>query len=140
MKAATKSSTPSSTDGAVGRCKEPANNRERFQPTKPDKKKGGKPDTMSGADGIFSNSTIQNCIRSEDEDSDDECCNKDEALENNKKGGKKKAKLLSDIYNTTKDLSKHFIAKIESDISAFTTDMKDEGGDLAPIINLKQAL
>ena len=39
MKAATKSSTPSSTDGAVGRCKEPANNRERVQPTKSNKRK-----------------------------------------------------------------------------------------------------
>ena len=48
--------------------------------------------------------------------------------------------MLSDIYNTTEDSSKHFIAEVESDISAFTTDMKDEGGDLASIINLKQAL
>ena len=85
MKAATKSPTPSLTDGAVGRHKEPANNREQIQATKQDKKKGGKPDI----------------IRSEDEDSDDECCNKDEALANNKKGGKKKVKLLSDIYNTS---------------------------------------
>ena len=58
--------------------------------TKQDKKKGGKP----------------NIIRSEDEDSDDERCNKDEALENNKKAGKKNVKLLSDIYNTTEGLSK----------------------------------
>ena len=101
---------------------------------------GGKPDTISGANGIFSNSTIQNYIILEDEDSDDEHCNKDEALENNKKGGKKKVKLLSDIYNTIEDLSKHFIAEVEFDISTFTTNMKDEGGDLAPIINLKQAL
>ena len=85
MKAATKSPTPSLTDGAVGRHKEPANNREQIQATKQDKKKGGKPDI----------------IKSEDEDSDDECCNKDEALANNKKGGKKKVKLLSDIYNTS---------------------------------------
>ena len=140
MKAATKSSTPSSTDGATGTSKEPENNKERVQPTKPNKKKGGKPDTISGAEGIFSNSTIQNCIRSEDEDSDDERCNKDEALENNKKGGKKKVKLLSDIYNTIKELSNHFIVEIESDILTFIADMKDEGGDLAPIINLKQAL
>ena len=61
-------------------------------------------------------------------------------LENNKKGGKKKVKLLSDIYNTIEDLSKHFIVEVESDISAFIVDMKDKGGDLAPIINLKQAL
>ena len=83
MKGTTKSSTSSSTDGAAGISKEPANNRERVQPTKPDKKKGGQPDIISGADGIFSNSTIQNCIRSEDEDSDDERCNKDKVLANN---------------------------------------------------------
>ena len=126
--------------GLFGTSKDPTNNRERVQPTKPHKKKGGKPDTISGVDGLFSNSTIQNCMRSENKDSDDECCNKDETLENNKKRGKKKVKLLSDIYNTIEDLSKHFIAKVEFDISTFTTNMKDEGGDLAPIINLKQAL
>ena len=75
---------------------------------------------------VYSNSTIQNYIRSENEDLDDERCNKDEVLENNKKWGKKKVKLLSDIYNITKDLSKHFIIEVESDISAFTSDMKDE--------------
>ena len=52
MKAATKSSTPSSTDGATGTSKEPENNKERVQPTKPNKKKVGKPDTISGADGL----------------------------------------------------------------------------------------
>ena len=137
IKSTMKSSKPSSTDGDAGTSKEPANNREQVQPTKPDKRKEDKPDTISGADG---NSRIQNCIRSEAEDSDDECCNKDKALETNKKGGKKKVKLLSDIYNTTEDLSKHFIAEVESDITTFTADMKDEGEDLAPIINLKQAL
>ena len=46
MKAVTKFSTPSSTDGVVGGCNELANNRERVQPTKQDKKKGGKPDII----------------------------------------------------------------------------------------------
>ena len=48
--------------------------------------------------------------------------------------------MLSDIYNITEDLSKHFIAEVGSDILAFTVDMKDEEMDLAPIINLKQVL
>ena len=61
-------------------------------------------------------------------------------LENNKKRGKKKVKLLSDIYNTIEDLSKHFIVEVESDILAFIVDMKDKGGDLALIIKLKQVL
>ena len=87
MKATTKSSIPSSTDGAAGINNELVNNREWVQPTKPNKKKGGEP-TIRWADGIFSNSTIQNCIRLEDEDEDNERCNKDEALENNKKGAR----------------------------------------------------
>ena len=41
MKATMKSCKPSSTDGASGTSKEPANNRERVPPTKQDKKKGG---------------------------------------------------------------------------------------------------
>ena len=84
MKATMKSSKPSLTDGAAGTSKEPANNRE---PTKADKRKEDKPDTISGVDG---NSTIQSCIRSEAEDSDDERCNKDKALETNKKGARKR--------------------------------------------------
>ena len=73
MKATMKSSKPSSTDGAVGTSKEPANNREQVQPTKADKKKEDKPETISGVDG---NSTIQSCIRSEAEDSNNERCTK----------------------------------------------------------------
>ena len=84
MKATTKSSKPSSTDGAAGRSKEVANNKEQIKPTKLDKKEGGKLDTISGAYGIFSNSTIQNYIKSEKDD--DERYNKDETLQNNKKG------------------------------------------------------
>ena len=89
MKGTTKSSTSSSTDGAAGINNELVNNREWVQPTKPNKKKGGEP-TIRWADGIFSNSTIQNCIRLEDKDSDDEHCNKDEALETTKEGARKR--------------------------------------------------
>ena len=71
---------------------------------------------------------------------DDKRYKENEALEENEKGGKKTVKLPSDIYDTTKDLSKQFIAEAEYDISTFTTHMKDEGLDLAPIINLKQVL
>ena len=51
---------------------------------------------------------------------------------------------MSDINEITEDLSKHFIVDVESDISTFTTHMKDINlvhrtrGDLALIINLKQ--
>ena len=45
-----------------------------LQPIEPKKRKGGKPDTINRVDSMFSNSTIQNDVKTE-EDDDDEFCN-----------------------------------------------------------------